>query len=691
MVLWAAFSLFESPCAEEEAGAAVEPSEAAQAAQQCRMQWLSQIMGSDTRCRKIIGMSLGCLDELLRAVVPSVEAELPTATLRSLTFGMVRKAILARILFWKGSSLEVSAALAAVGSTSVSRLAEPVDASLFDFAARSIPGGPSEEGRDDARAAFSTCFPGCVGFVDGATFPIRRPQDDAVRGHTYTSHHGMYGVNYLVFVSVRGRILELYEMGPGGFLSERRAAQSAVADMRSKGLLGSDEYFVGDAIYAGMFDGIHGLQVQTRMTQLAAHMLPIASTLGSLDERRRRVLRGATAHLVVEALMLRVLTPPRNVVENSIEHMKSFSSRMFPSGHNVNFTAARRAALHTSVVISAGLTAWRAQHSPMHSLPRQNGSLAPVSFSVSPVGCLLASVHVIGGHKRARDRNTFIDKLHYKYKRRRDLRAVQQLAELVYPVDREDHYGEAASRLREVMVDYRSLIEVPEGILSGGLPWLRGQLVERKPAGFDASMGSSAPSRGAAAGESSQPAKQAASRKGRSRRFLQQARTWLQQHGDQRHANREIIAGSIWSPVEGLCDPTEAGYYLVLEPSRMPDDLAKDPAAWTAWWYEQDGSQALAEVSVDESAEELGDEEPNPTQMVRVHEFTTIDKVERTHFEDCNELLSETEIQATFSQECALMVMSAWCAGHDYSQTEDDAPQVEAAPPSPAADRVGLS
>jgi len=60
-------------------------------------------------------------------------------------------------------------------------------------------------------------------------------------------------------VSVKDEIDAMYEMGPGGNLSEGRAARTAIEHMRRACKLKPDEYFTGDTVYAVLDNGIYAL------------------------------------------------------------------------------------------------------------------------------------------------------------------------------------------------------------------------------------------------------------------------------------------------------------------------------------------------------------------------------------------------------------------------------------------------
>ena len=118
-----------------------------------------------------------------------------------------------------------------------------------------------------------------------------------------------------------------------------------------------------------------------------------------------------------------------------------------------------------------------------------------------------------------------------------------------------------------------------------------------------------------------------------------------------------VERGSVWSPIPELAHPSEEGYLAVLEPCTEPADLQDDPGAWMAWWYHSDGREATVNHDV-ASAEGGYTTEPS-------HLFTVINTIDRAHFAETYEQVTQSSVPAIGDEESQLNAYLRLLRGSD--------------------------
>ncbi len=621
-----------------------------------------EALGSQTNCESWTGLSLDLLCCILQDVLLQTEQYLRAAKVKLGQPGQLRMAILHRFLQLKGK-LAVKQTLhgCCISSTFISDRCAMIDKAFTDFTVKELPGGPTARDRECARVVIGDLFPGCIGFVDGFTVPISRPGTDSLRRQFWCPHHCMFGVNYLAFSSVDGRLLEVVEMGPGGSYGERLAAVDATRAMQATGHLMSGEYFMGDAIFNGLRGPVRGIGTVPRLSATAGGLLPIAAQFDSLNRQQQEVLRGATAFLVVEALQLRVLTHLRVVVENTIAQVKSFSSHLKQAESQTNYCVGQRNSLHACVVFAAGMVAARQRYDPT-SLPRSQPAALAAAYHGSILALVGDAVHIIGGHARTQRRNKFVEAMHAKYARRRDFTAVQDLALLLYPAaSSEDDYADVATRLADIISDRLKYSHVARQMKLEGYAHAKRSIVR---AGRPSATSSGSTRVSSSSASATRAPKRRIVHSSLLRTPSSYAWTILGV------AFPQMTPGSVWQPLDQRPRRQRRGqitiasnYLIVMEPTRFASEFQGDPGAWTAWWYHRDtGDECCIE-----RVQQRMDTDP---VKVRIHEYSIINTCDRPHFAANCRLLNmsepEEELQEAFEDDSQLSVFRDECLRHDY-------------------------
>ena len=225
------------------------------------------------------------------------------------------QAVLAAVLFCTGNSLLVTAQLTGSNIETVRHRKNKFLPFLEEYLMPFIPWGVKDAHRRAAEQWHQGILPGFVGFVDGVTWPTTASSDTATRRRWYSVHHRCSGYNYLIFSDVAGNVIWVEPMGPGSGMAEVTAAKLAVRKMRAMGVLGEQEFFIGD----GVFRGVHP---HVRPLAGPAYQKKLAQRAQEVHEKDPQ-LAAALACVVTQRALERELTVSgRQTVENVMVQLK---------------------------------------------------------------------------------------------------------------------------------------------------------------------------------------------------------------------------------------------------------------------------------------------------------------------------------------------------------------------------------
>lgn len=457
-----------------------------------------------------------------------------------------------------------------------------------------IPWGVRQAHRHAARVWHQGLLPGCVGFVDGVTWPTAGSSDPIVNKRWYSVHHRMPGFNHLLFTDVCGRLIWIEPMGPGSGEAEVTAARRAVEKMRMMGVLGPHEFFVGD----GVFRGIHP---HVRPLAGPKHQQKLANRAMGLFSKQPSVAAALACVTVQRALERELTVSARQVVENCIAQYKVVGGVSNAGRKRVPSKPSAEAEVRSLGIATAGILAFSQAHG--QRVPRSGVQMSLRNLwqpqvllrRVLPAlagDCPAADAHaerlLLAKDEPLAERES-VAYLHPLFRvlrggeadvaqRRSDGEALHQAQELLGLAGAPDSEAAVAALQRRTLSNVRQLLARPRGRALAG-----------------ASAAASSGGGGSAAGGLAQQLQPAGGAKlsslQRRPAALNVQALFGEDAADSMLTDKPVLVGKY---VGDRQHASMLGVRLaVFEPCRDIDVVAANSKAWEGWYYMEDGSELL--------------------------------------------------------------------------------------------------